>query len=92
MKINDVPEIEAGDFRRVLFSNTVDVQLDAQGRIVIPNYLKDVLKVSDDMLVKNLVILGVGNHLEIWSAEGLAAKNNSLNMNDIKNLMIQLRI
>ena len=91
-KFEDSPEVESGDFRRVIFSNTVDVQIDSQGRIVIPNFLKDKLKVNKDSVIKNLAILGVGNHLEIWSVEGLDEKNQSLDMEIVKNTMIQMRI
>ena len=37
--------------------------------IGIPNFLKDKLKVNEDSVVKNLAILGVGTHLEIWAVE-----------------------
>lgn len=91
-KITNNPEVENDDVHRVVFSNTVDVQIDSQGRIVIPNFLKDKLKVDEDAVIKNLAILGVGSHLEIWSVEGLAKKNQSLDREKIKNLMIQMRI
>ena len=91
-KIMNSPEIENDDVIRVVFPNTVDVQIDSQGRIVIPNFLKDKLKVNPEATVKTLAILGVGTHLEIWSVEGLEEKNRSLDADNIKNLMIQMRI
>lgn len=90
-KINDYPSLEIEDFIREVFSNTVDVQIDSQGRIVIPNFLKEKLKVNDDSVVKNLLILGVGNHLEIWTKEGLANKKKNVDMDNIKQLMIQMK-
>lgn len=90
-KINEFPSLEIEDFIREVFSNTVDVQIDSQGRIVIPNFLKEKLKVNEDSLVKNLLILGVGNHLEIWTREGLATKKKGVDMSHIKDLMIQMK-
>ena len=86
------PPTEFEDYIREVYSNTVDVQIDSQGRIVIPNYLKEKLKIDKDSVIKNLAILGVGNHLEIWAAEGIEEKNKKVDMDRIKSLMIQMKL
>ena len=86
------PPTEFEDYIREVYSNTVDVQIDAQGRIVIPNYLKEKLKVNEDSVIKNLAILGVGTHLEIWSVEGYDQKSKKVDMENIRNLMIQRKL
>jgi len=91
-KLIEASQTEADDIFREVFSNTVDVQLDSQGRIVIPNYLKEKLKVDKEATVKNLVILGVGTHLEIWSEEGYAEKCNALDREKMRKDMIQLKL
>ena len=91
-KLATYPPTEFEDYIREIYSNTVDVQLDTQGRIVIPNFLKEKLKVTSDATVKNLAILGVGTHLEIWSVEGFEAKNKTVDMDNIKKLMIQMKL
>ena len=48
--------------QRELYSNAADVELDKQGRTVIPQKLRDYAK-----LEKEVFIVGVGNRIEIWS-------------------------
>ena len=86
-----LPSIEFEDYIREVYSNTVDVQIDSQGRIVIPNYLKEKLKITEESVVKNLAILGVGTHLEIWALEGIEAKNKKVDMDNIRKMMIQMK-
>ena len=49
-------------------------------------------KVSDEAVIKNLAILGVGNHLEIWAVEGFEEKKKKVDMENIRNLMIQMKL
>jgi MraZ protein len=50
--------------KRFLFSSAVFVEIDDQGRFVIP---KNLLQFGD--LLKTVVIIGVGDHFEIWNEE-----------------------
>ena len=50
------------DKRRFIFSSAVYIQMDSQGRFVIP---KNLLEYAG--LEKNAVVVGVGDHFEIWS-------------------------
>lgn len=47
--------------RRYLFSSSESVELDAQGRIIIPSALLDFASVKEE-----IVIIGAGDHFEIW--------------------------
>lgn len=49
--------------QRVFFANTARVELDAQGRVLIPENLREHLGTD-----KEVVIVGVGDHAEIWAA------------------------
>ncbi len=51
-------------FKRMFFSSAQDVNLDRQGRVLIPSVLRD--EVSID---KDVVILGNLDHIEIWTKE-----------------------
>ncbi|MDD5019384.1 MAG: division/cell wall cluster transcriptional repressor MraZ [Candidatus Omnitrophica bacterium] len=51
-------------FNRLYFSGAVEVVPDKQGRILIPNYLKDFAQIK-----KDVVIIGVSSRVEIWSKE-----------------------
>lgn len=55
-------EERARYLRRYLFSGSVPVELDVQGRFVIPSALLTYAKVEDDA-----VIIGAGDHFEIWN-------------------------
>ncbi len=51
-------------FGRFMLSGATDVDIDAQGRILIPDYLR---KFAD--LKKQAVVTGLYNRIEIWDAE-----------------------
>ena len=51
----------ARQFNRMFFSGASEVFCDAQGRVLIPQYLKDFAQIN-----KDVVIIGVSNRIEIW--------------------------
>jgi len=51
-------------FARLLFSGATEVQLDSQGRFLIPQYLKEFASIN-----KEIIIIGVSNRIEIWAKE-----------------------
>ena len=55
---------EARQFNRIYFSGACEVSCDRQGRILVPQYLKDFARIKRDV-----VIVGVSNRMEIWSQE-----------------------
>lgn len=55
---------ESRIFNRLYFSGAVDVLPDRQGRILLPQYLKDFAEIK-----KDIVIVGVSNRIEIWAKE-----------------------
>lgn len=55
---------EARQFNRLYFSGACEVNCDRQGRILVPQYLKDFARIKCDVM-----IVGVSNRMEIWSKE-----------------------
>ncbi|HOW42536.1 MAG TPA: division/cell wall cluster transcriptional repressor MraZ [Candidatus Omnitrophota bacterium] len=55
---------ESRIFNRLYFSGAVDVIPDRQGRILLPQYLKDFAQIK-----KDVVVVGVSNRIEIWASE-----------------------
>lgn len=49
-------------FNRLLFSGAVEINPDKQGRILVPQYLKDFAAIKRDVM-----IVGVSNRIEIWA-------------------------
>lgn len=50
--------------RRFVFSSAIIVEIDDQGRFVIPKQILEYAKLKG-----KAVIIGVGDHFEIWSSE-----------------------
>lgn len=51
-------------FVRLMLAGAMDVQLDNQGRILVPDYLRKYAE-----LKKEVVVAGLYNRMEIWDAE-----------------------
>jgi MraZ protein len=56
--------------RRRLYSMAAACEIDKQGRILIPAQLRELT-----LLTKDATLIGVGEHVEIWNPETLAAYN-----------------
>ncbi len=70
-KLEGLPNIveNARRLQRLLIGHATDVDMDGQGRILLPAMLRDFAK-----LEKKLVLVGQGNKLEIWSADHWQAR------------------
>lgn len=55
---------ESRKFNRLYFSGAVEVNFDTQGRILLPQYLKDFAQIK-----KDVVVVGVSNRIEIWAKD-----------------------
>jgi len=51
-------------FNRLFFSGAVEIVPDKQGRVLVPQYLKDFA-----LIKKDVVIVGVSNRVEIWAKD-----------------------
>jgi MraZ protein len=62
-KLGTLPVGEAGtrSFIRIMLAGATDCDVDSQGRILLPEYLK-----QDGGLKKDVTIVGLFNRLEIW--------------------------
>lgn len=63
----------ARDVRRALFAQAFDVQLDSQGRIVIPQRMRE-----RHSLEGATVITGMGECLEIWNADNWTSQQEQV--------------
>ncbi len=52
---------EGRDLRRKMYSEAISIELDGQGRCVIPKGMFDYGGIS-----QSLVVIGAGDHFEIW--------------------------
>lgn len=61
-------------FRRRVFSGAVDLEPDRQGRILLPPYLREFAAIDGDV-----IIAGMYNYVELWSATAWEAVRASIN-------------
>lgn len=69
-KLKSLPltKSDARQFVRFFFSGATECELDKQGRIIVPQNLRDYANMD-----KEVVAIGVSNRVEIWSKENWAA-------------------
>lgn len=62
-KIKEIPlsDLEAQKSIRSFISSVCEGETDDQGRCLLPNQLRSYANID-----KNVVFVGVGNHIEIW--------------------------
>ena len=60
-KINSLPTKQSRTLKRFFVASAQDLSPDAQGRILIPQVLRDYAGLS-----KNAVVIGMTDHIEIW--------------------------
>jgi len=81
-KLGTMPIGEAGtrSFVRLMLAGATDVNSDAQGRILLPEYLKEYAGVK-----KDVVVAGLFNRLEIWDEKkwSVYKKNAEKNTDEI---------
>lgn len=62
---------KARAFLRYTYANAVDCDIDKQGRIVIPQFLRETAKIE-----KELVTIGMLDRIEIWAKEVYDSSEN----------------
>ena len=74
-KLNTLPSFKKStrDLRRALFSNAMEQEIDAAGRINLPQALRAYGGINQD-----ITVVGVEDHIEIWDATKWKAYNSSL--------------
>lgn len=80
-KIEELPKISsepARRLRRFYFGNSMTMEVDKQGRILIPAGLREYAS-----LTKDVVLVGVDDHAEIWDAETWNRYNDDMDINDM---------
>ncbi|MBD5530196.1 MAG: division/cell wall cluster transcriptional repressor MraZ [Acetatifactor sp.] len=86
-KLTSLPLInkEARKFARFFLAGAAQVEVDKQGRILLPVNLREFAG-----LEKDVVLVGVGSRIEIWSRENWENMDADSNMDDIAATMESL--
>lgn len=81
-KIRALPLSKSRNLQRFFFSSATDLELDSQGRILIPAGLRQYAG-----LAKDVTVIGVSNRAEIWDTTAWNQYNGDLTSESIADAM-----
>ena len=83
-KLRSLPMIdkEVRQFTRFFLAGAASVEVDKQGRILLPAHLREFAG-----LEKDVVLVGVGSRVEIWSKDKWETMNSDADMDEIPGAM-----
>ncbi len=81
-RICSLPSAQTKDLQRFLFSSAAELIPDKQGRVLIPQMLRDYAS-----LKKDVVIIGTGSRVEIWDADKWNEYNEAVSENQVLEIM-----
>ncbi len=86
-KLTSLPLInkEARQFARFFLAGAASVEVDKQGRILLPSNLRGFAELD-----KDVVLVGVGSRIEIWSKEKWEAVSEADDMDAVTKAMEEL--
>ncbi len=64
--------ISARPWQRIFLGSAVDVEMDSAGRILVPPELRQVAALD-----KQVMLMGMGSHFEVWDAAALAVHDKA---------------
>jgi MraZ protein len=72
--VANLPPLNAQNamLQHILFSNLYELELDGQGRILLPQPLRDHAKLECG---EQMAVVGKGRRFEIWSEAGMQVQN-----------------
>lgn len=76
---------EARQFVRFFLAGAAEVEVDKQGRILVPNVLREFAELNRDV-----VLIGVASRIEIWSKERFEGMTAYEDMDEIAEHMAEL--
>ncbi len=92
-KLMSLPNMDpqARMVQRLLLGHASEVEMDSQGRLLLPSMLREHAK-----LEKNIILLGQGNKFELWSQEAWDASRpemlDSAALGDVSNALSDLSL
>lgn len=77
--------VKSRDVQRFLYAGAAEAQPDKQGRILLPSHLRDHARIE-----KDVTVIGVGAHAEIWSTQAWKDMNGRLSSETIATAMEEM--
>lgn len=81
-KVSALPMGQSAKVRRFYFSSAMEAEADKQGRILLPQKLRD-----HAGLEKEVTVIGAASRAEIWSAQRWQAYNEQQSESSIEEIM-----
>ncbi len=85
--IHQMPQVKTAEIQRYLFGSAYEVEPDKQGRVLIPQPLREYAGLQTD-----IVIVGLEGRAEIWDKAQWEAFNNSINKEDLLAVAMEMGI
>ena len=83
-KISKLPESQAASLQEQLLGHAQKCVPDSNGRIILEEQLLDYAEIT-----KNLVFVGTGKQIRIWSEEKWTERENNRDTEKLRELMLQ---
>lgn len=86
-KVAAMPSARTVQIKRFLFSSAAELIPDKQGRVLIPQPLREYARLD-----KDVVINGTGSMVEIWDGNAWDEYNNKLSGDEVYEMMNELEL
>lgn len=84
-KISELPKTQVREITRYLYSNSIEVQPDAQGRVMLS---PEMLQFAG--ITRNVITVGCGKYAEIWSEEVWNEQNLDKEPENFTEMLLEL--
>ena len=83
--IHQMPQVKTADIQRYIFGSAYEVEPDKQGRVLIPQPLREYARLQTD-----IVIVGLEGRAEIWDKALWDERNENLDMDDMRSVAMEM--
>lgn len=83
--MSEMPQAKTAQIQRFLIGGACEIEPDKQGRALIPAPLREYAGLKTD-----IVIAGLGGRAEIWDKESWDEYNNSLDMDELLAVAVEM--
>ena len=83
--IHQMPQVKTADIQRYVFGSAYEVEPDKQGRVLIPQPLREYAQLQTD-----IVIVGLEGRAEIWDKARWDERNENLDMDGMLSVAMEM--
>lgn len=83
--IHKMPQVKTADIQRYIFGSAYEVEPDKQGRVLIPQPLREYAQLQTD-----IVIVGLEGRAEIWDKARWDERNENLDMDGMLSVAMEM--